>query len=65
MALRLPPGGGRDVQTYCVPTGTGIVLMLRTSDGVMRCLPTWGATASAFGAPALAALGEITTHPHD
>jgi len=53
------------VQTYCVPTGTGIVLMLRTSEGVMRCLPTWGATASAFGAPALAALGEITTHPHN
>jgi len=42
--------GGRDVQTFCVPTGTGIVLILRTSDGVMRCLPTWGATAGAFGA---------------
>lgn len=57
--------GGRDVQTFCVPTGTGTVLMLRTSDGVMRCLPTWGAPAGAFGAATLAIAREITTHPHD
>jgi len=48
-----------------VPTGTGIVLILRTSDSVMRCLPTWGATAGAFGAATLAIARKITTHPHD
>ncbi len=57
--------GGRDVQTFCVPTSTGIVLMLRTSDGIMRCLPTWGATAGAFGAATLAIAREITSYPHD
>jgi len=57
--------GGCDVQTFCVPTGTGIILMLRTSDGVMRCLPTWGAPAAAFGAATLAIARQITTHPHD
>jgi hypothetical protein len=61
VALRV---GGRDVHVHCVPTGTGIVLMLRTSDGVMRCLPTWGAAAGAFGAATLAIAREITTHTH-
>lgn len=57
--------GGRDVQAFCVPTGTGIVLMVGTSDGVIRCLPTWGADASAFGAATLAIARMITARTHD
>jgi len=37
-----------------MPTGQGIVLVLALSDGRSRCLPTWGAPATTFGAAALA-----------
>ncbi len=56
--------GGADVQMFCLPTSTGIVLLVQTPDGVSRCLPTWGAPACAFGPAALAVAREIITATH-
>jgi len=45
---------GRDVRVFCVPTSSGVVLFIGTVGGTCRCLPTYGAPASEFGAAALA-----------
>lgn len=42
------------VRIYCMPTSTGTVLLLESPSGVSRCLSTWGAPVTAFGAAALA-----------
>lgn len=52
-----------DVRTYVMPTSTGVVLIIETSGGVSRCLPTWGARAEAFGAATLAVARELTNRP--
>jgi hypothetical protein len=41
------------IDTYCVPTSHGVVLMVTTPGGDLRCLPTWGLPAGDFGAAVL------------
>lgn len=42
------------IRIYCMPTSSGTVLLLESPSGLSRCLPTWGAPVTAFGAAALA-----------
>ena len=42
------------VRVFCMPTTQGVVLVIGTTDGTSRCLPTWGAQAEAFGASTVA-----------
>jgi len=56
---------GRDVRVFCVPTSTGVVLFVGTVGGTCRCLPTYGAPASEFGAATLAVARQTTTMPAD
>jgi hypothetical protein len=41
------------IDTSCVPTSHGVVLMVTTPGGDLRCLPTWGLPAGDFGAAVL------------
>lgn len=41
------------IDTYCVPTSHGVVLMVTTPGGDLRCLPTWGLPAADVGAAVL------------
>lgn len=52
---------GRDVRVFCVPTSSGVVLFIETVGGACRCLPTYGAPASEFGAATLAVARQATT----
>jgi len=53
------------VDTYCVPTSTGIVLMVTTPAGDLRCLPTWGLPATDFGTAVLHLARALTTNQAD
>jgi len=51
------------VRVFCMPTSQGVVLVIGTTDGTSRCLPTWGAPAEAFGASAVAIARQLCGHP--
>ena len=54
------------VDTYCVPTSSGIVLMVTHPDtGQIRCLPTWGLPAADFGTPTLHLARALVTDAGD
>jgi hypothetical protein len=54
------------IDTYFVPTSHGVVLMVTTPGGDLRCLPTWGLPAADFGAAVLHLARAMATNttPH-
>jgi len=52
---------GTTIDTYCVPTSSGVVLMVTTPGGGLRCLPTWGMPAADFGPAVLHLAREMAT----
>jgi hypothetical protein len=51
------------VRVFCMPTSQGVVLVIGTTDGTCRCLPTWGASAEAFGASTVAIARQLCGNP--
>lgn len=52
---------GTSIDTHCVPTSSGVVLMVTTPGGDLRCLPTWGMPAADFGPAVLHLAREMAT----
>ncbi len=52
----------QEVAIYCVPTSDGVVLVIAAAGHPSRYLPTWGAPAQDFAAPAYTIARDLVSH---